>query len=127
MKTTSLFFTALALIATSEAAVFELFAETGCRGTRAERNVFDNTCAPLGGFQSLRQIVAGGPQQFIQVHSENRCVLTTINRQFCTNFQNGRQDLNIPGDATGCVDVISGVGGGSNAISSNANAGNCAN
>lgn len=94
----------MAAFAFSNAAVVNLFSDTNCQNPAGSRNVWDNSCAPLGGFQSYMITSGGGGGQFVTAYSRNACA----------------------GDATSCVGAGS-VGtcfqaingnGGSNAMSS---------
>lgn len=63
------------LIAASQAYVVRLWTGDNCTGAAAERNVYDDTCAPTGGFASLQLIVYGGEYQFMTAYSANACSL----------------------------------------------------
>lgn len=92
------------LLVASNAAVMDFYDDPNCQQYSYTRNVYDESCAPTGGFQSYRITTAGGSTQ----------VITTFGRNACA------------GDATSCVDSSS-VGtcyqainsyGGSNAVAS---------
>ncbi|KAF7326267.1 putative transporter [Mycena kentingensis (nom. inval.)] len=65
--------TLLAVAATSNAVIVDLFADTDCATPAGSRNVFDNSCAPLGGFQSYRITGSGGSGQQLSAYSRNAC------------------------------------------------------
>lgn len=58
----------------SNAVVVDLFADTDCRTPAGNRNVWDNSCARTGGFQSYRITSHGGPDQVLTAYSRNDCV-----------------------------------------------------
>ncbi|KAH8726023.1 heterokaryon incompatibility protein-domain-containing protein [Phaeosphaeriaceae sp. PMI808] len=59
--------------AVSNAVVVDLFADTNCQVPAGNRNVWDNSCAPLGGFQSFRVTGSGGSGQQLSAYSRNAC------------------------------------------------------
>jgi hypothetical protein len=61
------------LVGFSNAAIVQLYADTNCRTPAGSRNVYDNTCAPLGGYQSFKITTAGGGNQYITSYSPNSC------------------------------------------------------
>lgn len=66
----------LSLLATSSlttAYVVDLFADQNCQVPAGSRNVWDDTCAELGGFQSFRVTHGGGDRQRIRAYSRNAC------------------------------------------------------
>ncbi|KAH7084237.1 hypothetical protein FB567DRAFT_550257 [Paraphoma chrysanthemicola] len=67
----------LTLLATgaplTSAVVVDLFSDTNCNNRAGSRNVFDNSCAPLGGFQSYRITGSGGSGQQLSAYSRNAC------------------------------------------------------
>jgi hypothetical protein len=63
----------LALASVSQAYLVDLFSDTDCRNPAGQRNVYDNTCAPLGGFSSFRITFNGGGQQMARSYSPNNC------------------------------------------------------
>ena len=106
---TTLTIAAALLSATSHAYVVNLFDGPDCTGAIANRNVFDSTCAPTGGFQSLELLVHGGGTQFLIAYGANGCFGFT----------------NLLGSASGnnslplntCFNTSNGLGG-SNALGS---------
>ncbi|KAK4446276.1 hypothetical protein QBC34DRAFT_470040 [Podospora aff. communis PSN243] len=63
-----------ALTAASNAVIVQLFSDTNCRVAAGERNVWDNSCAPTGGFQSYRITFPGAYGQKLLAYSRNACV-----------------------------------------------------
>ncbi|KAJ3508772.1 hypothetical protein NMY22_g16509 [Coprinellus aureogranulatus] len=94
----------LAGIAVSNAVVVDLFADTNCSIPAGNRNVFDNSCAPLGGFQSFRITGSGGSGQQLSAFSRNACA--------------GPVTACVPVAATGSCVRATNDNGGSNAMSS---------
>jgi hypothetical protein len=88
----------------SDAAVVDLFSDTNCQVGAGSRNVFDNSCARLGGFQSFRITSGGGGGQKITAYSRNDCVAPATG---CTDA----------GQVGVCIRATN-QNGGSNAISS---------
>jgi hypothetical protein len=73
MQFKSILITLVAGAAVSNAVVVDLFADTDCQQPAGSRNVWDNTCAPLGGFQSFRITNSGGSGQQLSAYSHNYC------------------------------------------------------
>jgi len=94
--------TAFALLA--NAAVVDLFSDPDCRDHAGSRNVFDNTCARTGGFQSFRITSGGGSGQRVTAYSRNDCVAPSTS---CTGA-----------DQVGACFRATNGQGGSNALSS---------
>ncbi|KAJ3507886.1 hypothetical protein NMY22_g16794 [Coprinellus aureogranulatus] len=67
--------TFLALLAaiSVNAVVVDLFSDGNCQNHAGSRNVFDNSCAPLGGFSSFRITTRGGGDQLLSAYSRNAC------------------------------------------------------
>lgn len=63
----------MAAFALANGAVIDLFSDTACGNAAGSRNVYDNTCAPLGGFQSFRITSGGTGGQQISAFSRNAC------------------------------------------------------
>jgi hypothetical protein len=93
-----------AFLSTTNAAVLNLYSDKNCKNAAGNRNVWDNTCAPVGGFQSYIITTAGGINQAITTWSPNDCAGTQTS---C----NSASSLNI------CYQAFDSQGG-SNAISS---------
>lgn len=98
----------MAAFAFTNAAVVDLFSDTNCQVPAGSRNVWDNSCAPLGGFQSYRITSGGGGGQFISAYSRNACAGDVTS---CVGAGSG-----------GCFQAING-NGGSNAMSSGTSCG----
>jgi hypothetical protein len=64
----------LALASVSQAYLVDLFSDPDCRNPAGQRNVYDNTCAPLGGFSSFRITYNGGSGQKARSYSANNCI-----------------------------------------------------
>ena len=94
--------TAFAIL--SLAAVVDLFSDPDCRTPAGSRNVFNNTCARTGGFQSFRITSGGGSGQHITAYIRNNCVVPSTS---CTDA----------GQVDACFRATNGQGG-SNALSS---------
>lgn len=73
MHFTSALLTILASAALTSAVVVDLFEDIDCQIPAGSRNVWDNTCAPLGGFQSFRITNSGGSGQQLSAYSKNYC------------------------------------------------------
>ena len=100
MKAT--FFTlAATCIAATQAFVVTLWTEPNCGGAAASRNVYDNTCAYTGGYQSYEITTGGADGQQLTAYSPNACA-GAITSQTCGT------------SSTGCINT----NGGSNAITS---------
>jgi hypothetical protein len=91
-------------LALANAAIVDLFADQNCETPAGSRNVYDDSCAPLGGFQSFRVTYQGGNGQYLTAYSPNNC--------------NGGQTacISAQGDY-GCHKAVNSRGG-SNAMSS---------
>ncbi|KAJ7206618.1 hypothetical protein GGX14DRAFT_457339 [Mycena pura] len=96
--------TLLAVAVTSNAVIVDLFSDPGCVTPAGNRNVFDNSCAPLGGFQSYRITGSGGSGQQLSAYSRNACA--------------GPVTACTPVAATGSCVRATNDDGGSNAMSS---------
>ncbi|KAJ4332641.1 hypothetical protein N0V95_009611 [Ascochyta clinopodiicola] len=94
----------LSLSSLSTAVIVDLFADTDCREPAGSRNVWDNSCAPLGGFQSFRITGSGGSGQQLSAYSKNYCADKVT---ACTDVS-----------ATGYCQRATNDNGGSNAMSS---------
>jgi hypothetical protein len=96
---------AAAFAASSDAVVVDLFSDTDCNVPAGNRNVWDNTCAPTGGFQSYRITYGGTIGQTLRAHSRNACVVPYTS---CVSgsYESGRCERATNGN------------GGSNALSS---------
>ncbi|KAF1926686.1 uncharacterized protein M421DRAFT_6946 [Didymella exigua CBS 183.55] len=73
MHTTTGILALLSLSAFSSAVIVDLFSDTNRKITAGSRNVWDNSCAPLGGFQSLHITGSGGSGQQLSAYSKNYC------------------------------------------------------
>lgn len=104
MQFKSIFLTLLTGAAVSNAVVVDLFADTDCNTPAGNRNVFDNSCAPLGGFQSFRITGSGGSGQQLSAYSRNACA--------------GPVTACVPVSVTGDCVRATNDDGGSNAMSS---------
>jgi hypothetical protein len=104
MQFKSIFFTLLAGAAVSNAVIVDLFADPNCNTPAGNRNVFDNSCAPLGGFQSFKITGSGGSGQQLSAYSRNACA--------------GPVTACVPVSATGNCVRATNDDGGSNAMSS---------
>ncbi|KAF3000920.1 hypothetical protein E8E13_008529 [Curvularia kusanoi] len=101
------FFTLLALATSAtltSAVVVDLFADTNCNEPAGSRNIYENTCAPLGGFQSFRITGSGAGGQQLSAYSRNACAGPVT---ACTGVA-----------ATGDCQRATNDDGGSNAMSS---------
>lgn len=98
-----------ATLALTNAAVVSLFSDTNCANAAGTRNVEDNTCAALGGFQSYMITSGGGGGQLISAYSENSCLGAVTS---CVGA----------GSLGTCFQSING-NGGSNAMSSGTSCG----
>ena|ERR1700761_3940006 len=96
--------TLLAVAATSNAVIVDLFSDTHCGTHAGSRNVFDNSCAKLGGFQSYRITGSGGSGQVLTAYSRNDCA--------------GAVTACTPVSVTGSCVRATNDDGGSNAMSS---------
>jgi hypothetical protein len=88
------------------AIIVDLFSDTNCRNAAGSRNVWDTSCAPLGGFQSFKVTFGGGVGQYLRAYSRNACA-GPVTR--CLNAREGLVDK--------CYLAINGDGG-SNAMGS---------
>jgi hypothetical protein len=66
-------FLLFALTGLSHAFIADLFADQHGQIPAGTRNVYDNTCAPLGGSQSFRFTTSGGGNQCLRSYSYNNC------------------------------------------------------
>ena len=73
MQFTTSILAILATAAITNAVVVDLFSDTDCQVPAGSRNVWDNSCAPLGGFQSFRITGSGGSGQQLSAYSKNYC------------------------------------------------------
>lgn len=73
MRAFTTLLTLLASTSLTSAVVVDLFADIDCTIPAGSRNVWDNTCAPLGGFQSFRITNSGGSGQQLSAYSKNYC------------------------------------------------------
>ncbi|KAK5656892.1 hypothetical protein OQA88_4443 [Cercophora sp. LCS_1] len=63
------------LVLAANAAVVQLFSDRYCKEPAGERNVWDNTCAPTGGFQSYRIVTSATDEhQRLRAYSKNLCL-----------------------------------------------------
>lgn len=104
MQFQSIFLTLLVGAGLSNAVVVDLFDDTDCNTPAGSRNVYDNSCAPLGGFQSYRITNSGGSGQQLSAYSRNACAGAVTS---CTGVA-----------ATGGCIRATNDNGGSNAMSS---------
>lgn len=116
------FFSTIAVAATmvlsTQAVVVNLYSDQNCQNPAGQRNVYDNTCAPTGGFQSFSIDTYGGSLQKLIVWSRNACAGDQTNK-VCA------QGRNKPGLGA-CFRAYNG-NGGSNALSSISSAADCPN
>jgi hypothetical protein len=115
MKTISPLSLATMWIASSQAFVVTIWTEPNCGGAAASRNVYDNTCAPTGGFQSFQITTYGSDSQQLAAYSTNDCVIP-FTYQVCAD--GGSDGSPALGD---CINT----NGGSNAIGSTSSGFNC--
>ncbi|KAG8532439.1 uncharacterized protein KY384_002316 [Bacidia gigantensis] len=101
--------TGTSLITASQAYVAELYTKKGCTGAVAKRNVYDNTCAYTGGFQSFKLTTKGGEGQRLNAYSRNACA-GPVTYDACAGGDDS-MPLNVCHQATD-------ADGGSNALSS---------
>lgn len=87
-------------------AVLNLFSDQNCQVAAGQRNVYDNTCAELGGFQSYVIVNAGGDGQDVTAYSRNACA--------------GPYNSCVSAKSTGICYPAFSSDGGSNAASSGA-------
>lgn len=73
---TTLFALMAAFITATNGAIVQLYSDENCQTAAGSRNVYDNTCAPTGGFQSYKITTSGGGNQFIRAYSPNDCSST---------------------------------------------------
>jgi hypothetical protein len=87
-KTTLIALVAAFLSSSTNAAVLNLFSDRNCKTPAGNRNVWDNTCAPVGGFQSYMIVTAGGIDQAVTTYSRNACAgdQTTCNSASSLNI-----------------------------------------
>ncbi|KAK0620135.1 hypothetical protein B0T14DRAFT_520653 [Immersiella caudata] len=64
---------AAAFAAGGDAVIVDFFSDTNCNVPAGNRNVWDNSCASLGGFSSFRVTFRGGVGQFLRAYSRNAC------------------------------------------------------
>jgi hypothetical protein len=64
---------AVLLTSTSNAAIMNFYSDQNCQNGAGSRNVYDNSCAPTGGFQSFMITSGGGSGQQITMYSRNAC------------------------------------------------------
>jgi hypothetical protein len=57
----------------TNAAIVDLYSDRNCQVPAGSRNVWDNSCAPLGGYQSFKLTYPGGNDQVIRAYSRNAC------------------------------------------------------
>ncbi|KAJ3523346.1 hypothetical protein NMY22_g11483 [Coprinellus aureogranulatus] len=65
------------LSASVNAVVVDLFSDGDCKKPAGSRNVYDNTCALLGGFSSFKITAGGGINQKLSAYSRNACAEQT--------------------------------------------------
>ncbi|KAE9364513.1 hypothetical protein N431DRAFT_474103 [Stipitochalara longipes BDJ] len=98
-----------AFLSTANAAVINMYSDSNCQNYVGNRNVWDNTCAATGGFQSYMITTEGGDNQQISTYSPNNCSGSYLS---C----NGAR-------STGVCYASYNSAGGSNAISSSTSCG----
>ncbi|KAK0610849.1 hypothetical protein B0T14DRAFT_570781 [Immersiella caudata] len=64
---------ALALILGAHAAIIDFFQDSNCTVPAGNRNLWDNSCAQTGAFESVRITYPGGSDQHISCYSRNAC------------------------------------------------------
>lgn len=69
----------IASVATSQAAIVQMYKYRNCEGDAQERNVWDNTCAPTDEFWSYRITYNGASDQYIRAYCEHNCGSTGPN------------------------------------------------
>ena len=97
-------FTPLAATLSANAAVIDLFSDPYCQNHAGQRNVWDNTYAKTGGFESFRIVYPGGFGQRITAYLRNDCAGNLNVCQLASNVG-------------ACIGAWSGAGS-SNALSS---------
>ena len=124
-KTTSImkffptfFIAGAGLFVASQAYIVEMYENTDCTGSSSSRNVYDNTCAYTGGFQSLKLTTNGGANQQLTAYSPQDCA----GAQTFQGCAAGIDSLKI-----GECHQTTNSAGGSNALSSYSSAGVCPN
>lgn len=105
----------LLLTTSTSAYVVQMYPDPDCGGEPTERNVFDNTCAFTGGFQSFKMTVHGGNLQQMTAYSRQACAGTTT-AQHCAAGVNAIE-----------LDECFNTDSGSNALSSYSSGGECPN
>lgn len=102
-------------IGASHGFIVTLWTEPDCKGDAASRNVFDNTCAPTGGFQSFQITTYGGETQQLAAYSMNDCVLP-LTYTACADGGS---------DSSPALGACLNTSAGSNAIGSTSSGGSC--
>lgn len=109
MQFKSIFLALLAGASISNAVIVDLFADPNCETPAGSRNVFDNSCAPLGGFQSFIITFSGGSDQVLTSYGPNDCVTPTtaclsaaIVTGDCISAVNSAGGSNAMGSGPGC-------------------------
>lgn len=97
------------LFATSQAYVVEMYGTKDCSGDSTSRNVYDNTCAYVDGFQSFKLTTEGGTMQQLSAYSRQACA-GEITFHACADAEDGL--------ALGVCHQATNSNGGSNALSS---------
>lgn len=115
MKFTTILATTFALAASSSAYVVEMYPDPDCGGSPTERNVWDNSCAYVDGFQSFKMTTHGGGLQQMTAYSRQACAGTTT-------FQGCAAGVNAVA-LNECINTS----GGTNALSSYSSGGPCPN
>ncbi len=72
-QTATIFALAMAFFSTANGAIVQFYSDTACKNAAGSRNVYDNTCAPTGGFQSYKITTGGGVGQVLRAYGPNNC------------------------------------------------------
>ncbi|KAF1347181.1 hypothetical protein BDV97DRAFT_358735 [Delphinella strobiligena] len=113
-----LFVAGAGLFVASQAYVVELYETKDCSGSSTSRNVYDNTCAYVDGFQSFKLTTKGGKLQQLTAYSRQACA-------GATTFQGCA--AGVDSMAIGVCHQAHNSKGGSNALSSYSSGGDCPN
>ena len=98
-----------AFLSTTNAAILNLYSDTGCKNAAGSVNVYENSCASTGGFQSYIITTGGGLGQVVTIFGPNDCAGSQTS---C----NSADSVNI------CYTAFDSAGG-SNAVGSGAGCG----
>ncbi|KAK4446201.1 hypothetical protein QBC34DRAFT_412116 [Podospora aff. communis PSN243] len=69
----SILFAILALNFGTHAAIVDFFHDRNCTDPAGSRNIWDNTCAYTGAWESVRITTKGGSDQWLTAWSQNAC------------------------------------------------------